>query len=87
MNKLEHANLLHEQYIKKWDIGNEQFLKRKYAREKAEYMKAKNRVVKFTPSNRPNFSCLHFSGKQYESFDTELERWEEQYKRERELMN
>ena len=87
MEKLEFANNLHEQYIKKWDISNEQFLKRKYAREKAEYMKVKNKVVKFTPSNRQDFSCLHFLGKQYESFDDELERWEEQYKRERELMN
>lgn len=83
MDKLEFANLLYEQYKEQWDISSQEFLKRKYAREKSEFDRIK-RSNNYVSKPIEKKSCLHFYWKKYESFEQEQEYWEVFYKQQRE---
>jgi len=82
---VDFANIMYDEYIKKWEIPTSLFLKQKYAKEKKEYDDAKKRVQKIINSyNKKNWLKKELTEKEFEYFQ---EIWEDKLRRESELYN
>jgi hypothetical protein len=82
MNKEEFLELLNSEYdkFKSSGLSLEQHIKKRKDRSIAIELKTKERIAKLNKrQNRPvkQLSCLHFYGKQYESFEKELTYYED----------